>query len=41
MTTADTTDPADHLYARAGCEVIGPGLRDNQVMMGRRGLTDT
>jgi len=36
MTTADTDDPARHLYARAGWEVIGPGLRDGQVVMGRR-----
>ena len=26
MTTADADDPARHLYARAGWEVIGPGL---------------
>jgi len=36
MTTADTDDPARHLYARAGWEVIGPGLRDGQVVMARR-----
>jgi ribosomal protein S18 acetylase RimI-like enzyme len=38
MTTADAEDPARHLYARAGWEVIGPGLRDGQVVMGRRRL---
>jgi ribosomal protein S18 acetylase RimI-like enzyme len=36
MTTADAGDPARHLYARAGWEVLGPGLRDGQVIMGRR-----
>ncbi len=36
MTTADADDPARHLYARAGWEVVGPGLRDGQVVMGRR-----
>jgi ribosomal protein S18 acetylase RimI-like enzyme len=40
MTTADAEDPARHLYARAGWEVIGPGLRDGQVVMGRRRPTD-
>ena len=39
MTTADADDPARHLYARAGWEVIGPGLRDGQVVMGRRRAT--
>jgi ribosomal protein S18 acetylase RimI-like enzyme len=39
MTTADANDPARHLYARAGWEVIGPGLRDDQVVMARRRLT--
>ena len=36
MTTGDAEDPARHLYARAGWEVIGPGLRDGQVILGRR-----
>jgi ribosomal protein S18 acetylase RimI-like enzyme len=36
MTTADADDPARHLYARAGWEVIGPGLRADEVVMGRR-----
>jgi GNAT superfamily N-acetyltransferase len=35
MTTADERDPARHLYARQGWEVIGPGLRDGQVILGR------
>jgi len=36
MTTGDAEDPARHLYARAGWKVIGPGLRDGQVILGRR-----
>jgi ribosomal protein S18 acetylase RimI-like enzyme len=36
MTTDDDEDPARHLYAREGWQVIGPGLRDGQVTMGRR-----
>jgi ribosomal protein S18 acetylase RimI-like enzyme len=36
MTTADAGDPARHLYARTGWEVIGPGLSHGQVVMGRR-----
>jgi ribosomal protein S18 acetylase RimI-like enzyme len=36
MTTADAEDPARHLYATEGWTVIGPGLRDGQVIMGRR-----
>ena len=36
MTTADADDPARHLYAGEGWQVIGPGLRDGQVTMGRR-----
>jgi ribosomal protein S18 acetylase RimI-like enzyme len=40
MTTADADDPARRLYARAGWEVIGPGLRDSQVVIGRRRATD-
>jgi len=35
MTTADADDPARHLYAHGGWEVLGPGLRDGQVVMGR------
>lgn len=41
MTTADADDPARHLYARAGWEVIGPGLQDGQVVMARRRPTGT
>ena len=37
MTTADATDPARRLYASDGWEVIGPGLSDVQVIMGKRG----
>jgi ribosomal protein S18 acetylase RimI-like enzyme len=36
MTTADEGDPARRLYRRLGWQVIGPGLRDDQVIMGRR-----
>lgn len=36
MTTADPDDPARRLYARAGWRVIGPGLREGQVVMARR-----
>jgi ribosomal protein S18 acetylase RimI-like enzyme len=36
MTTADADDPARRLYARGGWEVLGPGLRGGQVIMGRR-----
>lgn len=35
MTTAETDDPARRLYAREGWRVIGPGLNDEQVIMGR------
>jgi ribosomal protein S18 acetylase RimI-like enzyme len=41
MTTADAEDPARHLYATEGWQVIGPGLRDGQVIMGRRAATGT
>jgi ribosomal protein S18 acetylase RimI-like enzyme len=41
MTSADVDDPARHLYARAGWEVIGPGLRDGQAVLGRRRPTGT
>jgi ribosomal protein S18 acetylase RimI-like enzyme len=36
MTSADAQDPARHLYASEGWQVIGPGLSDGQVTMGRR-----
>jgi ribosomal protein S18 acetylase RimI-like enzyme len=35
MTTADADDPARRLYAAEGWQVVGPGLRDGQVIMGR------
>jgi len=35
-TSADADDPARHLYAAEGWQVIGPGLRGDQVIMGRR-----
>lgn len=37
MTTANADDPARHLYQRAGWEVLGPGLRDDQVILGHAG----
>jgi ribosomal protein S18 acetylase RimI-like enzyme len=36
MTTADADDPARHLYAREGWQVVGPGLSPGQVIMGRQ-----
>ncbi|MGC4112530.1 MAG: GNAT family N-acetyltransferase [Nocardioides sp.] len=36
MTSAEAEDPARHLYARLRWEVLGPGLREGQVIMGRR-----
>ncbi len=37
MTSADADDPARHLYASEGWQVIGPGPdRSGQVTMGRR-----
>ena len=36
MTSADAENPARHLYASEGWQVIGPGLSDGQVTMGRR-----
>jgi ribosomal protein S18 acetylase RimI-like enzyme len=41
MTSADADDPARHLYAREGWQVIGPGLSDDQVFLGRHGPTDS
>jgi ribosomal protein S18 acetylase RimI-like enzyme len=35
-TSGDAEDPARHLYASEGWQVIGPGLIDGQVTMGRR-----
>ena len=37
MTTADPADPARRMYAAAGWRVLGPGLHDGTVIMGRRG----
>jgi len=36
MTTADATDPARRLYATEGWQVLGPGIGDHTVIMGRR-----
>lgn len=35
MTSADPADPARRLYAAEGWTVIGPGLRDDRVIMAR------
>ena len=35
MTSADPEDPARRLYRSTGWAVIGPGLSDQQVIMGR------
>ena len=37
MTTADTTAPARRLYASEGWRVLGPGIGNGTVIMGRRG----
>jgi ribosomal protein S18 acetylase RimI-like enzyme len=36
MTTADDTDPARRLYASEGWHVLGPGIGDDTVIMGKR-----
>jgi ribosomal protein S18 acetylase RimI-like enzyme len=36
MTTSDPSDPARRLYASEGWRVIGPGIGDATVIMGRR-----
>jgi ribosomal protein S18 acetylase RimI-like enzyme len=36
MTTADEADPARTLYASDGWRVIGPGIAEDQVTMGKR-----
>jgi ribosomal protein S18 acetylase RimI-like enzyme len=36
MTTADQDDPARHLYVSEGWQVVGPGIGDEQVIMGKR-----
>jgi hypothetical protein len=35
MTTADELDPARRLCASDGWRVLGPGIRDGQVIMGK------
>jgi ribosomal protein S18 acetylase RimI-like enzyme len=37
MTTADAADPARRLYASEGWRVLGPGIGEATVIMGRRG----
>lgn len=39
MTTADATDPARRLYASEGWRVLGPGIGEEKVIMGRRQLS--
>ena len=36
MTSSDGDDPARRLYASEGWQVLGPGIRDDTVIMGRR-----
>jgi hypothetical protein len=36
MTTSDPADPARLLYASEGWQVLGPGIGDRTVIMGRR-----
>ncbi|WP_148614773.1 GNAT family N-acetyltransferase [Nocardioides rubriscoriae] len=36
MTTDDPADPARRLYATQGWQVLGPGVGDHTVVMGRR-----
>ena len=36
MTTTDTDDPARRLYASRGWDLVGPGLADDRVILGRR-----
>ncbi|MGN6575943.1 MAG: hypothetical protein ACTHKG_09655, partial [Nocardioides sp.] len=36
MTTADPTDPARRLYASEGWHVVGPGIGEGKVILGRR-----
>ena len=36
MTTADATDPARRRYASEGWQVIGPGIGNGTVIMGKR-----
>jgi ribosomal protein S18 acetylase RimI-like enzyme len=36
MTSSDPSDPARRLYASEGWHVLGPGIGDEKVIMGRR-----
>jgi hypothetical protein len=36
MTTSDDADPARRLYASDGWRVIGPGIGEGTVIMGKR-----
>lgn len=36
MTSADASDPARRLYASEGWQVLGPGIGEGRVIMGRR-----
>ena len=36
MTTSDEADPARRLYASDGWRVIGPGIGEETVIMGKR-----
>ena len=38
MTSSDPSDPARRLYASEGWDVLGPGIGDGQVIMGRRAV---
>jgi GNAT superfamily N-acetyltransferase len=40
MTTDDPADPARRLYASPGWQVIGPGIGDATVIMGKRAAAD-
>jgi ribosomal protein S18 acetylase RimI-like enzyme len=40
MTTADESDPARRLYARHGWSVLGPGIGEGTVVMGRLRVAD-
>lgn len=39
MTTSDSADPARRLYSSEGWHVLGPGIGDGQVVMGKRADT--
>ena len=40
MTSSDASDPARRLYASEGWHVLGPGIREGTVIMGRRLVED-